>query len=169
MFRFCADVLPLLQARRSGVRLLIVGADPTPAVRRLAELPGVTVTGSVPDVRPYLRKSALMVAPLAIARGTQNKILEAMAMGVPVVTSRVAAGGVDARDPEDFLAATTPDEYVAAILAVMDDSALRRRLATQGRARMLSHHAWDRSMRRLDGIIERCAGTAVRHDTLQTA
>jgi len=169
MFRFCADVLPLLQARRSGVRLLIVGADPTPAVRRLAELPGVTVTGSVPDVRPYLRKSALMVAPLAIARGTQNKILEAMAMGVPVVTSRVAAGGVDARDPEDFLAATTPDEYVAAILAVMDDPALRRRLATQGRARMLSHHAWDRSMRRLDGIIERCAGTAVRHDTLQTA
>ena len=169
MFRFCADVLPLLQARRSGVRLLIVGADPTPAVRRLAERPGVTVTGSVPDVRPYLRKSALMVAPLAIARGTQNKILEAMAMGVPVVTSRVAAGGVDARDPEDFLAATTPDEYVAAILAVMDDSALRRRLATQGRARMLSHHAWDRSMRRLDGIIERCAGTAVRHDTLQTA
>jgi len=52
---------------------------------------------------------------------------------------------------------------------VMDDPALRRRLATQGRARMLSHHAWDRSMRRLDGIIERCAGTAVRHDTLQTA
>ena len=75
----------------------------------------------------------------------------------------------DARDPEYFLAATTPDEYVAAILAVMDDPALRRRLATQGRARMLSHHAWDRSMRRLDGIIERCAGTAVRHDTLQTA
>ena len=65
-------------------------------MRRLGDLPGVTVTGSVPDVRPYVRGSALMVAPLTIARGTQNKILEAMAMGVPVVTSRVAAGGVDA-------------------------------------------------------------------------
>ena len=78
-------------------------------MRKLGELPGVTVTGSVPDVRPYLRRSALMVAPLNIARGTQNKILEAMAMGVPVVTSRIAAGGVDAADPEHFLAAVTPD------------------------------------------------------------
>jgi glycosyltransferase involved in cell wall biosynthesis len=74
-------------------------------VRNLAELPGVTVTGSVPDVRPYLRRSALMVAPLNIARGTQNKILEAMAMGVPVVTSPAAAGGVDALPQDHFLVA----------------------------------------------------------------
>jgi glycosyltransferase involved in cell wall biosynthesis len=73
-----------------------VGADPSPAVKRLGEIQGVTVTGSVPDVRPFVRRSAVTVAPLNIARGTQNKILEAMAMGVPVVTSRVAAGGVDA-------------------------------------------------------------------------
>lgn len=82
-------------------------------------------------------------------------------MGVPVVTSRVAAGGVDARAPDDFLAATTPDEYVAAIMAIIEDPALRRSLAAQGRARMLSHHAWDGSMRRLDRIIfevvRRCA------------
>ena len=69
------------------------------------------VTGSVPDVRPYLRRAALMVAPLNIARGTQNKILEAMAIGVPVVTSRVAAGGVDASSPASiFCAAITPEE-----------------------------------------------------------
>ena len=72
-------------------------------MRALGERPGVTVTGSVPDVRPFVRASAAMVAPLAIARGTQNKILEAMAMGVPVVTSRIAAGGVDA-EPERSLA-----------------------------------------------------------------
>ena len=72
----------------------------------------MTVTGSVPDVRPYVRRSALMVAPLNIARGTQNKILEAMAMGVPVVTSRVAAGGVDAVDGEHFLVGVRrPTEY----------------------------------------------------------
>src|SRR5215472_2130393 len=85
MLDFCAQTLPRLRARRPALKLLIVGADPSPAVRNLQSLPGVTVTGSVPDVRPYLWRSALMVAPLAITRGTQNKILESMAAGVPVV------------------------------------------------------------------------------------
>ena len=162
MFDFCAQTLPLLQQRRPGLRLLIVGADPSPAVRRLARQRGVTVTGSVPDVRPYLRRSALMVAPLNIARGTQNKILEAMAMGVPVVTSRIAAGGVDASAPAHFLVGSTPDEYAAAILTVVEDPVERRRLALAGRARMLSHHGWEQSMRRLDDIIERCLARKAR-------
>ena len=156
MFDFCARTLPLLRARRPSVKLVIVGADPSPRVRRLADLPGVSVTGSVADVRPYLRRSALMVAPLNIARGTQNKILEAMASGVPVVTSRVAAGGVDAVEPEHFLVGATPEEYAAAILRILGDPAERKRLSRAGRERMLSHHAWDKSMQRLDAIIERC-------------
>jgi glycosyltransferase involved in cell wall biosynthesis len=135
----------------------------------LGEIEGVTVTGSVPDVRPYLRRAALMVAPLNIARGTQNKILEAMAMGVPVVTSRVAAGGVDAQDGEHFLAASTPAEYAAAIEHVAGDPAERRRLAVAGRTRMLSHHAWGKSMQRLDRIINRCLADYARHGALQTA
>ena len=162
MFDFCATTLPLVQAKRPGIKLLIVGADPSPAVRRLGALRGVTVTGSVADVRPYLRRAALMVAPLNIARGTQNKILEAMAMGVPVVASRVAAGGVDASAPEHFLVASTPDEYRAAILRIIEDPAERRRLSISGRERMLSHHAWERSMQRLDGIIERCRSAVSR-------
>jgi hypothetical protein len=162
MFDFCARVLPLVQSKRPGLKLLIVGADPSPAVRRLGALPGVTVTGSVADVRPYLRRAALMVAPLHIARGTQNKILEAMAMGVPVVTSRIAAGGVDASAPEHFLAASTVDEYQVALLRIIEDPAERQRLSRAGRERMLSHHAWDRSMQRLDGIIERCRSAVSR-------
>ena len=156
MFDFCATILPRLQSRRPALKLTIVGADPPPAVKRLARLPGVTVTGSVPDVRPYLGRSALMVAPLNIARGTQNKILEAMSMGVPVVTSQIAAGGVDALDEEHFLVASTPDQYVTSILRVIEEPAERRRLALAGRHRMLTHHAWDKSMQRLDQIIERC-------------
>jgi hypothetical protein len=155
MFEFCAKTLPLLQARRRGLKLIIVGADPSPAVRRLGELPGVTVTGSVADVRPHLCRAALMIAPLNIARGTQNKILEAMASGIPVVTSRVAAGGVDASAPEHFLVASSPEEYASAVLRIVEDSAERRRLALSGRARVLSHHAWPRSMQRLDAIIGR--------------
>lgn len=156
MFDFCANTLPLIRARRPGVKLLIVGADPAPAVKKLGELPGVTVTGSVPDVRPYLRRSALMVAPLNIARGTQNKILEAMAQGVPVVTSKVAAGGVDALAEAHFLVASTAQEHAEAVLSILENPAERRRLSAAGRERMLSHHAWEQSMRRLDGIIERC-------------
>ena len=124
-------------------------------MRKLGELPGVTVTGSVPDVRPFIRSSALMVAPLQIARGTQNKILEAMAMGVPVVTSAIAAGGVDAESEKHFLVAKSASDYAQAILRIADNPVERQRLAVAGRARMLSNHAWAGSMRRLDGFIER--------------
>lgn len=158
MARFCRDVWPLLKARRPGMKLLVVGADPSPEMRRLGDLPGVTVTGSVPDVRPYIRGSALMVAPLAIARGTQNKILEAMAMGVPVVTSRAAAGGVDAEAEQHFLVADGAQATADAVLRIVENPAERTRLAHAGRERMLGHHAWPHSMRRLDAIIERCVG-----------
>ena len=162
MLDFCNRVLPRLRAAQPRLELLIIGADPSPAILRLAKLPGVTVTGSVPDVRPFLRRAALMVAPLNIARGTQNKILEAMAMGIPVVTSPVAAGGVDASSPEHMLVASTPEQYVESILRVIGQPEERKRLSLAGRARMLSHHAWDKSMRRLDGIIEQCLGEYLR-------
>jgi len=168
MFDFCANTLPLLRRSHPGVKLLIVGADPSPSVRKLGELPGVTVTGSVPDVRPFVRGSALMVAPLNIARGTQNKILEAMAMGVPVVTSAAGAGGVDAVDREHFLVAGSPAEYSQAILRIMDDRGERRRLSEAGRARMLSHHDWGRSMQRLDQLIERCLEKFARDRAMHT-
>ena len=156
MQRFCDQVWPLLSAQRPQMKLLIVGADPSPAMTALGSLPGVIVTGSVPDVRPYIRSSALMVAPLAIARGTQNKILEAMAMGVPVVTSTVAAGGVDAEAESHLLVADTSAQIAAAVLRLTQNPAERQRLASAGRERMLSHHAWPRAMQRLDGIIEGC-------------
>lgn len=163
MSRFCDQVLPLLRSRRPELKLLIIGADPSPAMRALGERPGVTVTGSVPDVRPFVRKSAVMVAPLAIARGTQNKILEAMAMGVPVVTSRIAAGGVDAEPGVHFLTADSPSEQVEAITKLLESPGERQRLAIAGRERMLSHHSWKASMKRLDGIIERCVGEFAGH------
>ena len=164
MTEFCSDVLPLLRERRPNIKLLIVGADPSPEIRRLGELPGVTVTGSVPQVQPYVLRSALTVAPLRIARGTQNKMLESMAMGVPVVSSRIAAGGVDAVAGEHLLVASTPAEYRDAVLRILDDPAERARLATAGRERVLSHHAWPSSMQRLDRIIERGISACLAND-----
>jgi glycosyltransferase involved in cell wall biosynthesis len=113
-------------------------------------------------VRPFVRRCAAMVAPLNIARGTQNKILEAMAMGVPVVTSRIAAGGVDAIEQEHFLVAQKPDEYSAAVLRILDDPTERSRLARAGRDRVLRHHAWSHSMQRLDTLIGRCLSQHAR-------
>ena len=156
MLRFCRDVWPALRRARPALKLLIVGADPSPEIRRLADLPGVTVTGSVPKVQPYVQRSAVMVAPLAIARGTQNKILEAMAMAVPVVTSSIAAGGVDAVPGEHLLVADSPADQVQAVLSLLQDTARRQQFALAGRARMRSHHAWAQSMIRLDQIIARC-------------
>jgi sugar transferase (PEP-CTERM/EpsH1 system associated) len=150
---FCRDVLPRLRMRRPELRFAIVGANPTRAVRNLARLPGVSVTGWVSDVRPHVTRAALTVAPLTIARGTQNKILESMAMGVPVVCSAVAARGVDAVPGEHLLAAATTAEYIEAIERILDSPALRAQLALAGRARVLSHHSWKHSMERLDALI----------------
>ena len=156
MFDFCERTFPRIRAKRPSVQLLIVGADPSRAVRRLGRLPGVTVTGSVDQVQPWVRRAALTVAPLNIARGTQNKILESLAMGVPCVCSRLAAKGVDAVPGEHLLAAEEPADYADAILRLLNDPAERRRFSEAGRKRMLSHHDWDQSMRRFDGIIESC-------------
>ncbi len=166
MQRFCRQVWPLLQSARPALKLLIVGADPVPEVLALGKLPGVSVTGSVPDVRPYVRGSAVNVAPLAIARGTQNKILEAMAMGVPVVTTGLAAGGVDAEPGHHLLVADSASDTAAAVLRVVGDATERARLSTAGRDRMLSHHDWSRAMLRLDSIIDRCRGKFAQRATV---
>jgi sugar transferase (PEP-CTERM/EpsH1 system associated) len=151
---FCRDVLPLIRARRPGVTLEIVGAEPPAKIRELGRLPGVTVTGSVPDVRPYAHAAAVAIAPLKIARGTQNKILEAMAMAVPTVASTVAAGGVDAEPGRHLLTASSPPAFADAVLRLLENPAERTRLAEAARARVLSHHSWKHSMERVDRLIE---------------
>jgi sugar transferase (PEP-CTERM/EpsH1 system associated) len=153
---FCDEVFPPLRAQRPAATLTIVGANPSRAVRRLGERPGIRVTGSVGDVRPLAHRAAVSVAPMNIGRGTQNKILESMAMGVPVVASEMAARGTETVPELHLLTAREPGEFVAAILRILGDPQERMRLARSGRARMLSHHDWDASMRRLDELIAAC-------------
>ncbi len=156
MVDFCAMVWPALRRARPSLQLQIVGAEPTTRVLALARTEGVSVTGAVPDVRPFVRRSALTVTPLQIARGTQNKILESMAMGVPVVSSSMAAAGVDAVPGEHLLVADTASETAETILRLLADPAERARLAEAGRTRVRSHHAWPNAMKRMDGIVDRC-------------
>lgn len=154
MVNFCGKILPEIQISRPATTLTIVGADPSSEIRALGSMPGVTVTGTVDDVRSYVRRAALSVAPLAIARGTQNKILESMAMGVPVVASAVAAGGVDAIPGEQILIANDDAEFGQQILNLLEDVDARNTLSTAARQRMVSHHNWASSMAMLDKIVE---------------
>ena len=159
MLWFCDRVLPEVRAQRPGTTLWIVGANPSRVVLRLGKRPGVRVTGSVPDVRPYAARATLSVAPLNIARGVQNKILESLAMGIPVVASTLAASGTETVPGEHLVTATEPREFVAAILRLLSDAPERQRLAHAGRERVRTHHDWSASMRRLDELIAACMAT----------
>ncbi len=153
---FCDNVFPRLLEKYPDLTFTIIGACPPASILALDNLAGITVTGTVDDIRPYVQKSAVMVTPLEIARGTQNKILEGMAMGVPVISSRTAARGVDAVVGEHILAATTAQEYVNHISKIFDDEAERDRLALAGRERVTTHHNWPRAMKLFNMAIERC-------------
>lgn len=151
---FCHQVLPLIRQQVANAEFVIVGAAPSNAVLELAQLPGVTVTGFVDDVRDYVRKSAVMVAPLSIARGTQNKILEAMALGVPVITSPLGARGIDGEAGVDFKVATDTQQYCDQVVAIMNDRQLREQYALAGRTRIERNYSWPYVLERLDGLIQ---------------
>ena len=156
MLDFCATVFPLLREKYPELKLSIIGSNPTKKILALQSIAGVEVTGRVDDVRPYVQRSALSVIPLTIARGTQNKILESMAMGIPVVCSKIAARGIDAIPGEHVLVASSPEEFVACISRLLDQKEERERFAKAARARMLSHHTWDHAMQEMDKNIIRC-------------
>ncbi len=151
---FCAEVLPRIRARRPAVRLAIVGSRPNAAVRRLGALPGVTVTGRVPDVRPWIGRAAVFVAPLRLARGIQNKVLEAMASGVPVVASTAAWRGTGLPEGEGIVPAETAEAFADAVLDLLADPARRAALAARGRAAMERDFTWAAQFARLDAVIE---------------
>ena len=155
---FCADIFPAVARAIPGARFLIVGLNPSPAVRRLAELPGVTVTGAVPDVRPYYRQSAVCVAPLRIARGIQNKVLQSMALGVPVVATGAAARGLEARADEHFLVEDDPGRFAQAVIGLLRDREGRSRLAARARAFVEAHHSWATVLARIEEVVVDAAG-----------
>ena len=162
---FADEVFPAIRREIPEARFMIVGARPAPAVMRLAEKPGVTVTGAVRDVRPYLAHAHAAVAPLRIARGVQNKVLEAMAMGRPVVATPQALDGLRACDGMDWLVAESAAELAALSLRVlrMPDTAL---LGAHARGCVSRHYSWAEHMDRLIQLLE--ARQRVRADGIST-
>jgi sugar transferase (PEP-CTERM/EpsH1 system associated) len=140
---FCREVWPEVHRRRPETRLALVGRRPAPAVCRLADVPGVELVGGVPDVRPHLAGAAVAVVPLRIARGLQNKVLEALAMAKAVVASPAALAALGTKPGVHLLAASSPEEWVEAVLRLLGDEHLRRRMGAAGRRYVEQRHDWE--------------------------
>jgi polysaccharide biosynthesis protein PslH len=150
---FCEEVLPLIHARMPEASFVICGSRPVRAVRQLAKRQGVSVTGRVPDTRPYLDSAEVFVAPLRMARGIQNKLLEALAMGLPCVASSTAASGTVVPVGEGILTANEPKEFAEHVLHLLLEEEFRLNMARKARAAAEANYRWDVQMVSLDRVI----------------
>jgi sugar transferase (PEP-CTERM/EpsH1 system associated) len=155
--RFAEDVLPRIRARRPDVSFFVVGQNPSREVRRLGEHPGVTITGTVADVRPYLQRATIAVAPIQYGVGIQNKVLEALACATPTIASTVAVRNLGARPGRDLLTADQPDDFANTVLALLEAPADRNRLGASGRQFVEAHHAWSAVTRQLEAAYDDAA------------
>lgn len=156
MIWFSEQVMPLVQAEFPDAKLIIIGANPSQKLKAMASRPGITVTGTVPQVQPFMRRGQISVAPLKIARGTQNKVIEAMALGLPIIASPLAARGVDAVAGEHLLVADSAEQWRDAIVSLLRSDEKRKALAEAGRARVLARHTWSHAMTEFDRLLDTC-------------
>ena len=146
---FAESIWPMLVARRPELHLEIVGSRPPRNVQRLDGRNNIQVIGGVPDVRPFLGRAWIALCPVRVQAGIQNKILEAMALGVPVVASRVCCSSLPLTHGKQLLIADSPEEYVAAVESLLDDQAGRFNLVRAGRQYVEQHHDWNDAVARL--------------------
>jgi polysaccharide biosynthesis protein PslH len=150
---FARHALPLIRAQHPTARFGIVGRNPTAEVAALNALPGVLVTGEVPDTRDWLAAADVVVAPLLLARGIQNKILEAMAMAKPVVASPAAAEGIDASESDGLIVAQDWAAQADAVLALLANPARAKAAGRAARARMIQRYSWDARLAGLGAML----------------
>jgi glycosyltransferase involved in cell wall biosynthesis len=157
---YCSEtILPLIRREVPATRLLLAGAHPTRRVERLADLPGVTVTGYLPEVADAYRQAQVCVVPLRAGGGTRLKVLEAMAFGRPVVSTRVGCEGLDAVDGEHLLIADAPADFARQVVRLLTDPALRERLRWNARRLVEMRYDWSIVGQLLSALYERLAVT----------
>lgn len=157
---FCEHVWPQLRIQRPNVRLALVGRRPTPAVSALGKLPGVSIAADVPDVRPYLSRASIAIAPLRIARGIQNKVLEAAAMAKAVVASPQALQGLEFQNGEHACRADAPAEWVAVLDDLLASAERRARLGRNARALVVERYRWEARLAPLAAVLSSAVATS---------
>lgn len=151
---FVREILPPIRRRRPQTTLAIVGRTPPPAIQALAAGdPRITVTGTVPDVRPYLWGAQVSIVPLRIGGGTRLKIYESMAAGVPVVSTPIGAEGLDVEDPANIRLAGDPQAFANACLELLEDPAARARLSAAAAELVGSRFSWEQVTRAFEAIL----------------
>lgn len=136
------------------VHLYIVGQSPSETVKNLAKDSGVTVTGFVPDIRDYYKRAHVVICPIRFGAGTLNKVIEAMAMGVPVVSTSIACAGMNVTDGENIIFADRPKEFAQAIIHLMRNPDICRRIGEAGRQLVELEHDWEKIVTKLEGIYQ---------------
>ncbi len=149
---FVSQVMPLIWAKRPNVKLCLVGKDPTKELVALGKNPAIQVTGTVPDIRPYLQSATLALAPLTYGTGIQNKVLEAMACGTPVVSTPQAVSALSTVAGRDVAVAGSPAELASTVLRLLDDPEQRDRLGRNGRKFVEENHCWDEIIAYLEEV-----------------
>jgi len=151
---FADEIFPLIKAKRPNAQFWIVGNGPPENVRRLAQQPGIHVTGAVEDVRPYVRSSALVVCPLRLGTGVKNKILIAMAMEKATVATPLSIEGLDLVDNREVVLADSTQAFADKVVHLLENPAEAQRLGTNGLARVREHHSWAAMARSLEAAID---------------
>jgi len=146
------DIIPLVREKIPDVQIKITGSSPNKRVRSLSSIPGVEITGFVPDLNQALNQATVFVAPLRFAAGVQNKVLEAMSAGKPVVTTNIVNDGLGAQPDSDLMTADTPDEFAKGIIRLLEDRILRNQIGQAARNFVREHYHWDLVADRIDTI-----------------
>ncbi|HUX87196.1 MAG TPA: glycosyltransferase, partial [Chloroflexota bacterium] len=149
---FARQIFPAIKRQRPDVRLQIVGSDPAPAVVALTSDPAISVTGYVPDMRDYLGGASVVICPVTVKVGIQNKVLEAMAMGVPVVSSQEGFAGLQAQPGQDLLVADSPDAFAADVCRLLGDPVAREQIGRAGRRYVETFHRWEAAAQRFEEL-----------------
>lgn len=152
VYRLVREILPLVWSRNPEIQLVIAGKDPPAAIQQMAQDRRITVTGTVPDLRPYLQNAALAVTPLSYGAGIQNKVLEAMACATPVITSTQTLSALMAKPGKDLIVAETNQDFADAILQLINDPQRLHALGQAGRHYVETHHNWQTIASNLEQI-----------------
>jgi polysaccharide biosynthesis protein PslH len=155
----CREIFPLIKARRPSAKLWLVGRDPAPSVRALA-CDSIIVTGTVPDVRPYLARAAVFVCPMRQGGGIKNKILQAWAMEKPVIATSKSLGGLPAKDGVNLLIRDSPEQFAMATVSLLADASRRLQLGSNARTTVTSGYGWCAQAERLESELVAARQTA---------